>query len=97
MDRAHPSSAGDGPALLVLVLGAQFLVVADASIMNVALPSIQTALGFSASGLQWVLSAYVLTYGGCYCWEAGWATSSGHGGCCWPGWAYLGSQRWSVV
>lgn len=63
----RPRSAppdGGGQALLVLLLAAQFMVVADSSIMNVALPSIQTALGFSPSGLQWVLTAYALTYGG---------------------------------
>jgi EmrB/QacA subfamily drug resistance transporter len=49
---------------LVLLSSAQFLVVLDASIVNVALPSIQRALDFSAANLQWVVNAYTLTFGG---------------------------------
>src|SRR5262245_56986428 len=40
------------------------MVVLDATIVNVALPHIQRALGFSGSGLQWVVNAYALTFGG---------------------------------
>src|SRR3954453_18580292 len=43
---------------------AQFMVVLDVTIVNVALPAIQTDLGFSADGLQWVVNAYTLTFGG---------------------------------
>src|SRR3954454_13811459 len=43
---------------------AQFVVVLDASIVNVALPSIGRALDFSQSNLAWVVNAYVLTFGG---------------------------------
>ena len=47
------------------VLGVAYLmVVLDVSIVNVALPSIQTELGFSESSLQWVVSGYALTFGG---------------------------------
>src|SRR3954463_2086211 len=49
--------------LTVLAL-AQFMVVLDVTIVNVALPDIQQDLGFSASGLQWVISAYTLLFGG---------------------------------
>jgi len=42
----------------------QFLDVADSSIMNVALPSIRRDLGFSAQDLPWVLSGYLVAYGG---------------------------------
>ena len=49
--------------LTVLAL-AQFMVVLDVTIVNVALPDIQTDLGFSAEGLQWVVSAYTLLFGG---------------------------------
>jgi MFS family permease len=49
---------------LGLLCGAFFMVVLDATIVLVALPSIQADLGFSEQGLQWVLSAYALTYGG---------------------------------
>jgi EmrB/QacA subfamily drug resistance transporter len=51
------------PALVVLAL-AQFIVVLDVTIVNVALPSIQPDLHFSADGLQWVISAYTLLFGG---------------------------------
>jgi EmrB/QacA subfamily drug resistance transporter len=53
-----------GKLLLLLLCAAQFLDVVDSSIMNVALPSIRRDLGFSAQGLQWVLSGYLVTYGG---------------------------------
>ena len=49
---------------LALLLGVQFMVVLDIAIVNVALPSIQTDLGFSQSNLQWVVSAYALLFGG---------------------------------
>jgi hypothetical protein len=49
---------------LALLCGAFFMVVLDATIVLVALPSIQADLGFSEQGLQWVLSAYALSYGG---------------------------------
>jgi EmrB/QacA subfamily drug resistance transporter len=49
---------------LALLCSAQFVVVLDASIVNVALPSIGTALDFSQENLPWVVNAYVLTFGG---------------------------------
>jgi EmrB/QacA subfamily drug resistance transporter len=49
---------------LALLSAVQFMVVLDIAIVNVALPSIQTDLGFSQANLQWVLSAYALTFGG---------------------------------
>jgi EmrB/QacA subfamily drug resistance transporter len=49
---------------LALLCAAFFMVVLDATIVFVALPSIQADLGFSEQGLQWVLSAYALTFGG---------------------------------
>ncbi len=49
---------------LVLLCSAQFVVVLDASIVNVALPSIGRALDFSQENLPWVVNAYVLTFGG---------------------------------
>ena len=61
--------AGDGRArhrglALGLILLAQLLVVIDVSIVTLALPAIQRGLGFSPAGLQWVISAYALTFGG---------------------------------
>ena len=49
---------------LILLCVAQFVVVLDASIVNVALPTIKEALDFSESNLPWVVNAYVLTFGG---------------------------------
>src|SRR5213082_1942639 len=49
---------------LALLAAAQFVVVLDASIVNVALPSIGRALHFSQDSLSWVVNAYVLTFGG---------------------------------
>ena len=50
--------------VLVLVCLAQFMVILDATIVNVALPSIQKDLDMSESGLQWVVNAYALFFGG---------------------------------
>ena len=49
---------------LILLCAAQFVVVLDASIVNVALPTIGKALDFTESSLPWVVNAYVLTFGG---------------------------------
>jgi EmrB/QacA subfamily drug resistance transporter len=49
---------------LALLCAAFFMVLLDATIVLVALPSIQADIGFSEQGLQWVLSAYALTFGG---------------------------------
>ena len=51
-------------ALYVLCL-ATLMIVLDVTIVNVALPSIRTDLGFSVTSLAWVVNAYLLTYGGC--------------------------------
>jgi EmrB/QacA subfamily drug resistance transporter len=51
-------------AVLVLVCLAQFMVILDVSIVNVALPSIRSGLRFSTTGLQWVVNAYTITFGG---------------------------------
>ncbi|HLH82201.1 MAG TPA: MFS transporter [Trebonia sp.] len=52
-----------GAALLVIAT-AQLMVVLDATIVNVALPHMQRALGFSGTGLEWVVNAYALAFGG---------------------------------
>jgi len=49
---------------LALVLVASFMVVLDFSIVNVALPSIRQALGFGGDSVQWVVTAYAITFGG---------------------------------
>ncbi len=61
-----PIRARTAPDWLILALAcvAQFMVVLDVSIVNVALPAMKTSLGFSNSGLQWVLNAYTLAFAG---------------------------------
>jgi EmrB/QacA subfamily drug resistance transporter len=49
---------------LALIVTAQFMVILDVAIVNVALPSIKTDLGFSQENLQWVISAYAILFGG---------------------------------
>lgn len=49
---------------IALLCAAQFMVILDFSIVNVALPSVQRDLGFSQQNLQWVVSAYALSFGG---------------------------------
>src|SRR4051794_9593515 len=50
--------------VLVLICLAQFMVILDATIVNVALPSIQKDLGLSEANLQWIISSYTLFFGG---------------------------------
>src|SRR5512132_4388740 len=50
--------------VLVLICLAQFMVILDATIVNVALPSIQEDLGLSEENLQWIVNAYALVFGG---------------------------------
>src|SRR6266498_4659734 len=72
MDTRLPTPAKEPPGLktrrgaltLALLLLVQFLDFLDVSIVNVALPSLKHELGFSEQSLQWVVSGYVLTYGG---------------------------------
>jgi EmrB/QacA subfamily drug resistance transporter len=52
------------PVLLLVVCLAQFMVILDVAIVNVALPSIREGLDFSPTGLQWVVNAYTLTFAG---------------------------------
>ncbi len=59
------SERGSGSAwLLAVCCVAQFMVILDLSIVNVALPSIQSDLGFSSPDLQWVVDAYAITFAG---------------------------------
>ena len=61
---ARAAPRADPSTVLVLVAAAQFMVVLDATVVNVALPTIQRALGFSEQSLSWVLNAYTLMFGG---------------------------------
>ncbi|MBO2446153.1 DHA2 family efflux MFS transporter permease subunit [Actinomadura barringtoniae] len=65
-DQAARSSAGSTPAWAALVAASvgQFLVVLDISVVNVALPGIRSGLDLGATGLQWVVNAYSLTFAG---------------------------------
>jgi MFS family permease len=49
---------------LAVIATAQLMVVLDGTIVNVALPHIQNALGFSGTNLEWVVNAYTLVFGG---------------------------------
>ena len=51
-------------AALTLIVVAQFMVILDVAIVNVALPSIEVDLGFSQAGLEWVVTAYAIVFGG---------------------------------
>jgi EmrB/QacA subfamily drug resistance transporter len=66
--RAAPGGvAGGGRRLglaLLVIATAQLMVVLDSTVVNVALPHIQRALGFSGTGLEWVVTAYALAFGG---------------------------------
>src|SRR5437660_614934 len=66
-----PAVDGNGRALgtrsrwiLIVCCVAQFMVILDLSIVNVALPSIQSSLNFSSAELQWVVDAYAITFAG---------------------------------
>lgn len=50
--------------MLPVLVAAQFIVILDASIVNIAIPAIETDLGFAAADLQWIINAYVLAFGG---------------------------------
>src|SRR5690349_22947150 len=57
-------SSRRGVAILILLCLVQFMDVLDASILNIALPSMKRDLGFSQESMQWVVNGYILTYGG---------------------------------
>jgi EmrB/QacA subfamily drug resistance transporter len=60
----HPVSSRRRWSALALIVTAQFMVILDVAIVNVALPSIKADLGFSTTGLQWVITAYAILFGG---------------------------------
>ncbi|MFI6287595.1 MFS transporter [Streptomyces sp. NPDC051018] len=60
-----PARSGDGKGIALLVIAScQLMVVLDITIVNIALPHIQTGLHFSTTQLSWVVNAYTLTFGG---------------------------------
>ena len=66
MDSASISARQDSRrwGALAIVIAAQFMVILDVAIVNVALPSIKDDLGFSEASLQWVITAYAIVFGG---------------------------------
>src|SRR4026208_2611481 len=61
--KATTRATTPNPVLWLLAL-AMFLVVLDSAIINVALPAIKAAMHFTDASLQWVITGYVLTFGG---------------------------------
>ena len=59
-----PTRSSSPWAALALIVAAQFMVILDVAIVNVALPSIELDLGFSQTGLEWVVTAYAIVFGG---------------------------------
>ncbi|MFE7777257.1 MFS transporter [Streptomyces sp. NPDC057445] len=62
--RTTAPERGDGAIALLVIASCQLMVVLDITIVNIALPHIQTSLGFTTANLSWVVSAYTLTFGG---------------------------------
>jgi MFS family permease len=62
--RTHPAHAAPKAAALAVLATAQLVIGLDYSIVNVALPDIGRSLGFTDGTVQWVISAYTLTFGG---------------------------------
>ncbi len=60
----RPTAKVNPNAVLAVVAVAQFMVILDSTVVNVALPTVQGALGFSEQSLSWVLNAYTLMFGG---------------------------------
>jgi EmrB/QacA subfamily drug resistance transporter len=63
-NRDVSDASGRRWSALALIVTAQFMVILDVAIVNVALPSIKSDLGFSQTSLQWVVSAYAIMFGG---------------------------------
>src|SRR4051812_37824365 len=61
---SRSASRVNATAVLAVVAIAQFMVILDSTVVNVALPTIRTDLGFSEQNLSWVLNAYTLMFGG---------------------------------
>jgi EmrB/QacA subfamily drug resistance transporter len=61
---SRPGSATSKWLVLVIACMAQFMVVLDATVVNIALPSVQRGLHFSPANLQWIVNGYTLVFGG---------------------------------
>ena len=91
-ERRGGAGVGRG-SVLAVTAAAQFMVILDVSVVNVALPVIKDDLHFSQEGLQWVITAYAILFGGTLCWAAVSPTCSVAGACSWPGWGCSRSPR----
>ena len=99
-DPAASSTAARGRrpwSVMVLLSVAQFMVILDATVVNVALPSIARSLGLAAGGLQWVVTAYVLASGGLVLLGAGPRTWRAGAGSSWPAWPCSRPRRWPAA
>jgi MFS family permease len=84
--------------MLGIVLIVQFMVILDATIVSVALPSIQHGLHFGSQlDLQWVVNGYALFFGGSCCWAGGPGTCSAISGCLPQASRYSRSRRCSTA
>ena len=63
-DIRRPAALAGPAVVLAVVAVAQFMIILDASVVNVALPTIKRDLGFSEQSLSWILNAYTLMFGG---------------------------------
>jgi EmrB/QacA subfamily drug resistance transporter len=61
---AAPRQSGRRGVSLAIMLGAQLMIILDATVVNIALPQIQSGLRFSPTSLSWVMNGYTLTFGG---------------------------------
>lgn len=73
--------------ILLVLLGAGFILAVDFSILNVALPEIGAGVGFGLTGLPWVTSAYALPRPASPFCSVEWRISSAAAGCSWPVWS----------
>jgi EmrB/QacA subfamily drug resistance transporter len=64
MGNTRQRGRGRPGVALIIMLGAQLMIILDATVVTIALPHIQTGLHFSATSLAWVLNGYTLTFGG---------------------------------
>jgi hypothetical protein len=80
------SNRGSKWLVFACVAIAQFMVILDVTVINVALPVIKVQLHFGNATIGWVVTAYVLTFGGFLLFGGAQPTCSAGAGCCWPGW-----------
>jgi MFS family permease len=82
--------------VLIVTSAAVFTALLDATIVNVALPHILRALGFSGSGLEWVVNAYALTFGGLMLLGGRAGDLLGRRRVFIPGWCSSAPRRWAA-